>query len=78
MSFRSKPADAKTCPQIVENQRENGRARRQVIATVGGLNHFQAAGELAALLLSGGRFCETLTGLMPILSGDWGLGISDW
>ncbi len=63
MFFRSKHADAKTYLQLVENQRENGRIRQRVIATVGRLDRLQAAGQLDALLLSGARFSGTLLAL---------------
>jgi len=64
--FRSQPADARTCLQVVENQRENGRVRQRVIATGGRPDRLPAAGELAALLL-GARFSETLTGFTQSL-----------
>jgi hypothetical protein len=58
MFFRLKTSGPRRYLQIVENHREGGTVRQQVIATLGGLDALAASGGLAALLASGARFCE--------------------
>jgi hypothetical protein len=58
MFFRLKTSGPRRYLQIVENRREGGSVRQQVVATVGRLDTLAASGGLAALLASGARFCE--------------------
>jgi Transposase DDE domain len=58
MFFRLKTSGPRRYLQIVENRRERGSVRQQVIATLGRLDELAASGGLAALLASGARFCE--------------------
>src|SRR4051795_6948029 len=58
MFFRLKTSGPRRYLQIVENRREGGTVRQQVIATLGRLDELTASGGLAALLASGARFCE--------------------
>src|SRR5262245_54175783 len=58
MFFRVKPSGPRRYLQIVENSWENGRTRQRVVATLGRLDHLQAAGQLEALLASGARFAQ--------------------
>ena len=58
MFFRLKTSGPRRYLQIVENHREGGAVRQQVIATIGRLDELAASGGLAALLASGARFCE--------------------
>ena len=58
MFFRLKTSGPRRYLQIVENRREGGSVRQQVIATLGRLDELAASGGLAALLASGARFCE--------------------
>jgi hypothetical protein len=46
--------------QVVENRRENGAVRQHVIATLGRLDDLAARGGLAALLVSGARYCDQI------------------
>jgi Transposase DDE domain len=58
MFFRLKTSGPRRYLQIVENRRERGTVRQQVLATVGRLDELASTGALAALLASGARFCE--------------------
>jgi hypothetical protein len=58
MFFRLKTSGPRRYLQIVENRREGGTVRQQVVATVGRLDELASTGALAALLASGARFCE--------------------
>ena len=58
MFFRLKTSGPRRYLQIVENRRDGGTVRQQVLATVGRLDELAASGGLAALLASGARFCE--------------------
>ena len=58
MFFRLKTSGPRRYLQLVENHREGGAVRQQVIATIGRLDELAASGGLAALLASGARFCE--------------------
>lgn len=44
--------------QIVENRRENGKVRQQVIASLGRLDKLQESGRVDGLTASLGRFCK--------------------
>ena len=52
--------------QIVKNNKQNGKVRQQVIATVGRLDELQAKGRIETLIRSLSRFSEQA---MLILSG---------
>jgi hypothetical protein len=58
MFFRLKTSGPRRYLQIVENRRNGGTVRQQVLATVGRLDALAASGGLATLLASGARFCE--------------------
>ena len=58
MFFRLKTSGPRHYLQIVENRRQDGSVRQQVLATLGRLDELAASGGLAALLASGARFCE--------------------
>ena len=58
MFFRAKTSGPRRYLQLVENRREGGTVRQQVVATVGRLDELASTGGLAALLASGARFCE--------------------
>ena len=58
MFFRLKPSGPRTYLQIVENRRERGSVRQQVLATLGRLDELAASGGLAALLASGAGRCR--------------------
>ena len=58
MFFRLKTSGPRRYLQIVENRRERGSVRQQVLATLGRLGALAASGGLAARLASGARFCE--------------------
>jgi hypothetical protein len=60
MFFRLKSSGSRRYLQIVENHREGGAVRQQVVATIGRMDELAASGGLAALLASGARFCEQL------------------
>ena len=60
MFFRQKTTAGRTYLQIVENRWEDGRSRQRVIATLGRLEQLTLSDELANLLRSGSRFCESL------------------
>ena len=46
--------------QIVENRRENGRARQRVVATLGRLDRLKADGDVDVLMRSLGRFAQRI------------------
>ncbi|HZN30429.1 MAG TPA: IS1634 family transposase [Xanthobacteraceae bacterium] len=58
MFFRLKTSGPRRYLQLVENRRDRGTVRQQVLATVGRLDELASTGALAALLASGARFCE--------------------
>jgi hypothetical protein len=58
MFFRLKTSGPRRYLQIVENRRERGTVRQQVLATLGRLDELATSGGLAALLASGARFCQ--------------------
>jgi hypothetical protein len=58
MFFHLKSSGPRRYLQIVENRREGGTVRQQVLATLGRLDELASTGALAALLASGARFCE--------------------
>ncbi|MBS1202610.1 MAG: putative transposase for insertion sequence element, partial [Chromatiaceae bacterium] len=70
MFFRTKPSGTRTYLQIVENRREGGRVRQQVIATLGRLDELQASGELDRLLASGARFAQGIAVISAHRQGE--------
>src|SRR5258705_2764300 len=58
MFFRVKKSGPRRYLQIVENRREGGTVRQQVVATVGRADELASTGGLASLLASGARLCE--------------------
>jgi hypothetical protein len=70
MFFRTKPSGTRTYLQIVENRREGGRVRQQVIATLGRLDELQASGDLDRLLVSGARFAHGVAVLTAHRQGE--------
>jgi len=61
MFFRQKNAGGHVYLQIVENRWEDGRTRQRVLATLGRLDQLNQSGQLAALLESGARLCDSVT-----------------
>ena len=53
MFFRKKTSGGRAYLQIVENRREDGVVRQQVIATLGRLEDLRESGQLERLLRSG-------------------------
>jgi hypothetical protein len=58
MFFRVKKSGPRKYLQIVENSRQLGKTRQQVLVTLGRLDRLQESGQLDALLASGARFAE--------------------
>src|ERR1700678_2218235 len=58
MFFRKKTSGGRAYLQIVENRREDGVVRQQVIATLGRLKDLRQSGQLERLLRSGARFAD--------------------
>ena len=69
MFFRLKQSGSRSYLQIVENQRQGGAVRQNVIATLGRADELAARGALAALLASGARFCDQVM-LLSALQSD--------
>ncbi len=69
MFFRVKQSGPRSYLQIVENRREGGTVRQNVIATLGRADELAARGALAALLASGARHCEQVL-LLSTLQAD--------
>jgi Transposase DDE domain len=67
--FRLKQSGSRSYLQIVENQRQGGAVRQNVIATLGRADELAARGALAALLASGARFCDQVM-LLSALQSD--------
>jgi hypothetical protein len=67
--FRIKQSGSRSYLQIVENRREGGAVRQNVIATLGRADELAARGALAALLASGARHCEQIL-LLSTLQSD--------
>ena len=67
--FRLKQSGSRSYLQIVENQRQDGAVRQNVIATIGRADELAARGALASLLASGARFCEQVM-LLSALQSD--------
>ncbi|HEX9724130.1 MAG TPA: IS1634 family transposase [Vicinamibacteria bacterium] len=60
MFFRTKRNGERTYVQLVENRREEGRTKQRVLLTLGRQEELERSGQLAALLRSGGRLCESV------------------
>ena len=58
MFFRVKHSGTRQYLQIVQNARQQGKTRQQVLVTLGRLEQLQEAGQLDSLLASGARFAE--------------------
>jgi len=58
MFFRVKQSGPRQYLQIVENSRQDGKTRQQVLVTLGRLDELQQSGQLDALLASGARFAQ--------------------
>jgi transposase len=58
MFFRVKQSGPRQYLQIVENSRQNGKTRQQVLVTLGRLEELQQSGQLDSLLASGARFAQ--------------------
>ena len=58
MFFRKKTSGGRQYLQIVENRREDGKIRQQVVATIGRVENLRESGQLERLLRSGARFAE--------------------
>ena len=67
--FRVKQSGPRSYLQIVENRRDGGTVRQNVIATLGRADERAARGALAALLASGARHCEQVL-LLSTLQAD--------
>jgi hypothetical protein len=67
--FRLKQSGSRSYLQIVENQRQGGAVRQNVIATLGRADELAARGALASLLASGARFCDQVM-LLSALQSD--------
>jgi len=59
MFFRTKKSGSRSYLQVVENRRENGRARQLVVATLGRLDQLQESGQLDDPLASGARLAHS-------------------
>ena len=57
MFVRKKTAGGRQYLQIVENRRDKGKVRQQVVATLGSVEDLRKSGQLERLLRSGARFC---------------------
>ena len=66
--FRLKQSGSRSYLQIVENQRQDGAVRQNVIATIGRADELAARGALASLLASGARFCDQVMLLSALQS----------
>jgi len=58
MFVRKKTTGGRQYLQIVENRREKGKIRQQVVATLGSVEDLRKSGQLERLLRSGARFCD--------------------
>ena len=58
MFVRKKTAGGRQYLQIVENRRDKGKVRQQVVATLGSIDDLRKSGRLERLLRSGARFCD--------------------
>ena len=58
MFFRKKTSGGRAYLETVENRREDGAVRQQVIAPLGRLEDLRQSGQLERLLRSGARFAD--------------------
>src|SRR3984957_6691380 len=70
MFFRKKTSGGRAYLQIVENRREDGVVRQQVIATLGRLEDLRENGQLERLLRSGARFAEKAIVVGAVADGE--------
>lgn len=70
MFFRVKKAESREYLQIVQNRREKGKVRQEVIATLGRLDVLKETGALDSLLRSGLKFSDQLAVLDAHRKGE--------
>ena len=70
MFFRKKISGGRAYLQIVENRREDGAVRQQVIATLGRLEDLRQSGQLERLLRSGARFADKAIVVGAVADGE--------
>ena len=70
MFFRKKTSGGRAYLQIVENRREDGAVRQQVIATLGRLEDLRQSGQLERLLRSGARFADKAIVVGAVADGE--------
>ncbi|MGA9028013.1 MAG: hypothetical protein WB440_18310, partial [Steroidobacteraceae bacterium] len=70
MFFRKKISGGRAYLQIVENRREDGAVRQQVIATLGRLEDLRESGQLERLLRSGARFADKAIVVGAVADGE--------
>ena len=70
MFFRKKTSGGRAYLQIVENRREDGLVRQQVIATLGRLEDLRESGQLERLLRSGARFADKAIVVGAVADGE--------
>ena len=70
MFFRKKTLRRARYLQIVENRREDGAVRQQVIATLGRLEDLRQSGQLERLLRSGARFADKAIVVGAVADGE--------
>jgi transposase len=70
MFFRKKTSGGRAYLQIVENRREDGVVRQQVIATLGRLEDLRESGQLERLLRSGARFADKAIVVGAVADGE--------
>src|SRR6202451_4024767 len=70
MFFRKKTSGGRAYLQIVENRREDGAVRQQVIATLGRLEDLRQSGQLERLLRSGDHFADKAIVVGAVADGE--------
>jgi hypothetical protein len=70
MFFRKKTSCGRAYLQIVENRREDGAVRQQVIGTLGRLEDLCQSGQLERLLRSGARFANKAIVVGAVTDGE--------
>src|ERR1700677_2263959 len=70
MFFRKKTSGGRAYLQIVENRREDGAVRQQVIATLGRLDDLRESGQLERLVRSGARFADKAIVVGAVADGE--------
>src|SRR5580698_910204 len=67
---KEETSGGRTCLQIVENRRDDGAVRQQVIATLGRLEDLRQSGQLERLLRSGARFADKAIVVGAVADGE--------